>query len=71
MGSQKKSHGLGILTSDKGKELTHMAAININKEQFLQLTQGDQPVLVAFLAPFCGYCRRIGPAFAKLAAEYS
>ena len=28
-----------------------MAAVNINKEQFQQMIQGDKPVLVDFWAP--------------------
>ena len=47
-----------------------MAAVNINKEQFQQMIQGDKPVLVDFWAPGCGYCRRIGPAYEKVAEEY-
>ena len=47
-----------------------MAAINMDKVQFQQMIQGDKPVLVDFWAPWCGYCRRIGPAYDKVAEEY-
>jgi len=46
-----------------------MAAENISKETFERLLMGDKPVLVDFWAPWCTYCRRIGPAYDKLAEE--
>ena len=47
-----------------------MAAIEINREQFFEISKEDKPVLVDFWAPWCVYCRRLGPAYDRIANEY-
>ena len=45
---------------------------NMNAEAFrAALAQSEKPVLVDFWAPWCTYCRRIGPAFDKIAQQYA
>ena len=48
-----------------------MSAININKAQFDQFMHEEKPVLVDYWAPWCVYCRRIAPAYEKIAEEYA
>ena len=47
-----------------------MATVNINYEQFNELMQQGKTVLVDFWAPWCVYCRRIAPAYEKIAEQY-
>lgn len=45
--------------------------IAMNQKLFEQYTiQEDKPVLVDFWAPWCVYCRRIGPAMNKIAQQF-
>ena len=46
-----------------------MAAMNINFEKFQELLKADKPLLVDFWAPWCSYCRRIGPAYDRIAQQ--
>ena len=47
-----------------------MAAIHINRDQFKEVLGAETPVLVDFWAPWCSYCRRIGPAFDIIAEQF-
>ena len=47
-----------------------MAAVNINREAFQNMMKDGKVVLVDYWAPWCSYCRRIGPAYEKIAAQY-
>lgn len=47
-----------------------MAVFDITKDNFEQkVLASPVPVLVDFWAPWCGYCLRLGPAVAQVAAE--
>ena len=49
-----------------------MSAQNLTAEAFrAALAQSEPPILVDFWAPWCTYCRRIGPAFDKIAQQYT
>lgn len=49
-----------------------MAAINLNKELFEAYANNEnKALLVDFWAPWCVYCRRIAPAYDKIAEQYN
>ena len=47
-----------------------MAAMNLNHEQFDRYQNEGKLMLVDYWAPWCGFCRRIGPAYEKIAQQY-
>ena len=48
-----------------------MTPVTITKENFAELVErAEKPVLVDFWAPWCVYCRRIGPAVDQIAQQY-
>ena len=44
--------------------------MNINNERYQELLKADKPLLVDFWAPWCSYCRRIGPAYDRIAQQF-
>ena len=67
----ENSRQSGYTKEKQRRELTDMAAMNLNHEQFQNLMEEGKVVLVDFWAPWCSYCRRIGPAYEKIAAQYA
>lgn len=47
-----------------------MNPVNFDQQAFEKAIAGEKPVLVDFWAPWCVYCRRIAPAYDKIAQEY-
>ena len=47
-----------------------MAAMNMNSEQFRNMMNEGKAMLVDYWAPWCVYCRRIAPAYEKIAQQY-
>ena len=48
-----------------------MAAIELNNKEFNELLHSGKPLLVDYWAPWCGYCRRIGPAYDRIAKDWA
>ena len=46
-----------------------MSAVNMDQKLFTGLLAGDRPVLVEFWAPWCVYCRRLGPAYDQIGQQ--
>lgn len=48
-----------------------MSVINLDDRQFRNLMADGKTVLVDYWAPWCGYCRRIAPAYDRIGEQYA
>ena len=44
--------------------------IAMNEKLYQQAMEGGKPVLLEYWAPWCVYCRRIAPAYEKIAEQF-
>ena len=59
-----------FIESTKGVKI--MKELNMNLEMYEKsVNESEKPVLVEFWAPWCVYCRRIAPAYDKIAEQYA
>ena len=54
-----------------GHDLFDGDVINATGATLDKLLKDDLPVVVDFWAPWCSYCRKIGPAYEKIGEEYA
>ena len=48
-----------------------MKPLEVNELEFNRLVASGEAVLVDYWAPWCVYCRRIAPAYEKIAEQYA
>ena len=48
-----------------------MKPLELNESAFQRLLHSGEAMLVDYWAPWCVYCRRIAPAYEKLAEQYA
>ena len=53
-----------------GRKGINMSILDMDKKIFDEKQREEGALLVEFWAPWCVYCKRIGPAFSKLAEQY-
>lgn len=44
--------------------------MNISQKQFREMMEQGKLLLVDYWAPWCSYCKRIGPAYDRIAEAY-
>lgn len=48
-----------------------MATVNVVKEEFNDLIENNNFILIDFWAPWCGPCKSFGPVYEKLSEKYT